>query len=209
MTSEPNRQHRKKQPVRALLLLSQPTVLALVITAIMMQWRVTTVVRVDMIVEFADCCVNETNPRFHIMVMQTTLQYRGGGFNETMLRARLASGAFFPVDVRQIIIRYPEYPEIREKITRVGGQFVVVPFDRVEIRSAACEATCQEIRIELEGRADQAYLTREHHIREDYRLTMFDEVIHSSIALGSGVIVWMVLTALGWVIVYRELKRQD
>lgn len=185
MTSEPIRR-RKNQPVRALLLFSQPTVLALALTVILMQWRVTTVVQVDMIAVFAECCSNQT-----------------------MLRARVASGEFFPADVRQVLIRYPEYPEIKEKITTTVGKFVFVPLDRFVISSFACDAACQEVRVVAEGLTEQVYLTRENQTREDYRLTMFDKVTHSSIALGSGVILWILLTALGWVKVYGELKRQD
>ncbi|GAK56300.1 hypothetical protein U27_03262 [Candidatus Vecturithrix granuli] len=186
MTSEPNRQHRKNQPVRALLLFSQPTVFALMMAVILMQWRVATVVQVDMIAACPECC-----------------------FNETVLRARVASGEFFPTNVRQINIRYPEYPEIKEKMTTVAGKFMFAALDRIVIRSFACDAACQEIRIVLKGKANQAYLTQENQLYEDYRLTMFDKVRHSSIARGSGVILWILLTALGWVKVYRELKRQD
>ncbi|MDY0093524.1 MAG: hypothetical protein RBT80_12570 [Candidatus Vecturithrix sp.] len=178
------RKRRASQPVRALILFSQPTVLALALAVLFMHWRVATVMQVEILAVFPEAY-----------------------FEETTLRTRIASGDFFPVNVRHIAIRYPEYPQIRAKTSTAAGQFMLVPVEHFAVKSCTCEAACREIQITLEGRAQQAYLVRENQSRDEYRLTLFDTVTHSSIALGSGIMIWLFLTTLGWVKIYRELKQ--
>ena len=175
-------QHRQRHPVRALLLLTQPTILAVVVVVVCLQWRVPTLIHLEGIIT-----------------------WNGAFLDNAEIQGRIASAEFFPAEVRQIVIQYPEYPEMLPKRMILPGMLFLRPVDTIRVEKFSPDLLQREIRISLAGQVTQISLRQERQ-SYDYRLTMFDRLKHSSLALGAGIGAWLVLTVMGWVKLYQELK---
>ena len=176
-------QHRQRRPVRALLLLTQPTLLALIVVVVCLQWRVPTLIHLEGIVPWNDAFVDKEE-----------------------IQGRIASGEFFPTEVRHIVIRYPEYPEMSLKRAMSSATLFLRPVDAIHVEKFSPDLLQQEVQISLAGQVTQISLRQERQ-SYDYRLTLFDRLKHSSYALVAGIALWLGLTAAGWMNVYHELKR--
>lgn len=175
-------QRRNRHPGRAFLLLTQPTILAVTVVIICLQWRVPTVVHLDFTASWNDAIADVAD-----------------------VQARIISGAFFPVETHQLTVRYPENPEIPPRRNSQPGVLFLRSGDTLVIEDAAADFQQQEVQISLIGEVALLSLRQEKQ-EYDYRLTMFDRLVHSSYALGAGLALWLLLTAIAWVKLYQELQ---
>ena len=178
-------QLRRRHPGRALLLLAQPTILAVVIVMVCVQWRTPTLVQVDGIMTWNDAL-----------------------FDSAELQARLVSGNAFPAELREFVIQYSDYPDMMPQRAGLAGTLFLRPVDALVVEQFAPDLLQREIRISLRGLVAQVSLQQEGQTR-DYRLTMFTRLKRSPFALGTGIAAWLGFTVLAWLTLYRQLKEES
>lgn len=180
MTYKFSPQRRSSHPLRALVLFTQPSLFVVAAVLLCLQWRVPTLVRLELRIPWKDALADEVD-----------------------IQARLVSGEWFPVEVQQLVVHYPEYPEIPTQRATQSGTLFVRPVDAMTVEQYSPDVRQQNVQIVVQGEVSQIFLKQEQ--QHDYRLTMFDRLIHSYYALAVVIALWLLLTAIGWVKVYQEL----
>jgi hypothetical protein len=168
-----------KHPVRALVFLTNPTVLLLAVIFFLFSWRIPTHVQIEFVVE------------------------------QTTVLAEEAVASFQPGNGQTIVIpegkiSYPDYPDIPsvtflspEQIEfEAKGDFTI---DEV-LQKAEGKRVLRfhGIVTHLRSGTSDAF--------QDRRLTQFDRVRSTRWAMWIGVGVWLIATGIGWYRLYQELK---
>lgn len=173
---------RKTHPVRALLLLTQPTVLVLVAVVVSVQWRIPTLIRANILLESTEIASLETR-----------------------LIPLLESGQIHTFIVKQGEIRYPDFPDRDIVVLPSPVKIELKPLTRFRVENVVKNPERQEIQCQFSGIAEH-FRTESHDGLQDLRLTQFDKLIHSRKTMFLGIALWVVFTVIGWVKLYQELK---
>ncbi len=174
---------RKSHPVRALLLLTQPTAIILLAVLLSLQWRIPTLIQVDMIVEFSEVALDRTE-----------------------MLSLLESGQFRSFMIKQGEIRYPDFPEMDVVLLANPVKIELVAVTEFQVEHVAENSASQEIRFQLSGLTERIRSVSDEGFR-DHRLTQFDRLKHSWVAIFLGIAAWVVFTVIGWIKMYQELNK--
>ncbi len=173
---------QKSHPIRSLLLLTQPSVAILAVMVLLMQWRVSTPLR---------------------MTLRTALP-QAAEFED--LNADMQSGRLPLLLIRHIEIDYPEFPKMRSATFTDVDRLELDPLGELRVTELKRDPAGQEILWQLEGSVSR-FNIRSQGIHRDLRMNRFDLLLHSRSALYGLVAAWMLFTAFGWFKLYQELRR--
>lgn len=171
-----------KHPVRALVFLTHPTVILIVILVILVYWRIPTRVQIDLVVDQETFMVDTTD---------TTAILRSIN-NQAIL-------------VREGKINYPENPEINPVGFTFPERIVVEALDEFRIEKMTRVPAHKEIRFGLKGVAKRIS-TGSSEALQDHRLTQFHMLKKSQWLVWIGILGWITATILGWYRLYEEMK---
>ncbi len=173
---------RKNRPIRALLLLTQPTVLVFIVLLVLMQWRVPTRIQAEFFIT-------------HFEESKNTAESL----------ALLEIGNLSRFRVQKGDINFPEFPE-REKVTLLAQQQVELQaVDTFLVEELAVDKEQSSMfHIRVSGVAKQIRSSFDGKM-QDQRVTKFDVLKHSTVAMLAGIVLWGVLTVIGWLKVYQAL----
>lgn len=171
-----------KHPVRALVFLTHPTVILIVILVILAYWRVPTRVQIDLVVDQETFMVDTTD---------TTAILRAIN-NQAML-------------VKEGKTSYPENPEINAVGFTFPERIVVEALDEFQIENMTRVPDHKEIRIRLKGVAKRIS-TGSSKALQDHRLTQLHMLKKSQWLVWIGILGWITATILGWYRLYEEMK---
>jgi hypothetical protein len=172
-------QKSKRHPVRALLLLTQPTVIVLAAILFMVHWRIPTMIRLDLVVTFSE------SPSEHIPFPKS----------DTISSFTIQRGE----------ISYPDFPDKKMVVLSTPAQIELKPLERFQIQEISRDSETQQVRFQISGIAERVQVTV-NGVIQDYRLTQFERFKHSQTAFFGGIAAWIFFTAIGWYKVYQELK---
>lgn len=173
---------RKSHPVRALLLLAQPTVILLAVVIVALQWRIPTVIQANMTVAFSEVVTNETEL---ILLLQSD---------------RVQS-----FKIKEGEIRYPDFSDMDVVVLTTPVRIELKPVGQFRVENVARNLERQEIRFQLFGMAEHIRIVSDGGV-QDLRSTRFTVLKRSRTALFMGMTAWAIFTAAGWFKVYQELK---
>ena len=179
----PQSQKRKSSPIRALLLLTQPTVLVLVIAIVFMQWRIPTLIQIDFAIALPEFLSKE----------------------EILISAWKTGNLYSPLVIKGTL-QYPNFPKLEDIPFSTFEKIQLTPTGQFQVKEISRDSARQEIQFRLSGMAEQLQIASEG-VLYDRRLTKFDEVKHSLPLMCLGFAAWGLLTAVGWFKIYQELKR--
>lgn len=171
-----------KHPVRALLLLTQPTVMVLIAMVLLMLWRVPTLIQVDIIVDLPEPLSDETE-LFSFPELDTFSSFK----------------------IKQGKIHYPDFPKKESIVLTTPVRIELKPLATFQVKEISRDLERKEIRLQISGIVERIRSTV-NGVKQDHRLTRFEELTHSRSAMFLGIAAWVVLTAIGWYKVYQELK---
>jgi hypothetical protein len=172
----------KSHPVRALLLLTQPTVVVLALVLVLMQWRIPTLIQATL-----------------------TVVLPPPGDAEAMI-ASLETGEFSPSDVKNLEIHYPDFPKIRAVILTNMTSIELKVIGALDIEELSRNPEQQERELQMIGTVEYFRIATNSR-RHDLRMTRFDVLRHSQRAMGGIGVIWILFTLIGWLKLYQELKR--
>ena len=175
---------RNRHPVRALLLLTQPSVAILAVMLILMQWRVPTAVLITLTLDMAHTEIDNTEMMSH-----------------------LPSGKIPLSIVKDGEIRYSDFPGKSPVILTSVKQVELQPAGQFQIIAIKRDAEEQDIRLQLAGVAGQLRTTSKHGLLRDHRVTQFDVLRQSRFGLWSIILGWLFFSGVGWFKLYQELKK--
>lgn len=170
-----------KHPVRALVFLTNPTVILIAIIAFLLCWRIPTHVQIELVVEHTSQAV----PAEEVISMLQSENNR-------------------TVSVKAGKISYPEYPDLAP-VTFVSPEQIVFEIKGTFALEDIQPASEHGRQLYVEGIV--TYLsTGTPGAFQDRRLTQFDRVRSSRRAVWIGIGVWLAATVIGWYRVYQELN---
>lgn len=175
---------RNRHPVRALLLLTQPSVAILAVMLILIQWRVPTAVLIQLTMDMAHTEIDNTEMISH-----------------------LPSGKIPLSLVKEGEIRYVDFPGKSPVILTSVKQVELQPVGQFQIIEMKRDAEQQDLRFQLVGVAKQIRTTSKHGVLRDHRVTQFDVLRQSRFGLWGIILGWLFFSGVGWFKLYQELKR--
>ena len=176
MTTVPTKT-RQRHPVRALVLLAQPTLMIIVTIIVLIQWRLPTSVRIIL-----------------------RIPLTADSYQQNLTPAQLQS-----LPVRSGRLEYPDYPQFGAVMFAAPEQFEFQPRGQFQIQKIIPDPEHAEQQVHLVGMAESLILHTPHGVR-DCRLTRFDILSQSPFAIILGIAVWLLFTAIGWYRLYQEVK---
>ena len=169
------------QPGRALLLLTQPTVVVLALVFVLMQWRIPTVVQMTLTID-----MSQTDD---VEAMITSME----------------AGEFSSSTVKKLEIHYPDFPKIRP-VTMIRVQNIELKVaGEFHVKELLHNAAQQERQFQVSGLVEALRITTDRR-RQDLRMTRFNVLLHSQRAMMGILVIWLIFTAIGWFKIYLELK---
>ena len=168
--------------MRALLLLTQPTVVVLALVVVLMQWRIPTAIQTTL-----------------------TIVLPPPGDVETIITS-LEAGEFPLSRIKSLEIHYPDFPKIRPISMANITQIELKAIGGLHVKELIRNLEDQGIQLQVNGTVEYCRIATTNR-RQDLRMTRFDLLRHSQRALGGLVIIWIVFTVIGWMKLYQELKR--
>jgi len=169
---------KNRHPVRALLFLTNPTMILLAVLLLLFSWRIPTRARIDVIVEASGRIEEE-----HVIRnIQNQL-----------------------ITIREGRISYPDFPDLGE-IQFTSPERLEIEAEDVHIDILDSPPSPGKQNIRLEG-VFTRLLIRASETVSDRRLTQFDKVKASPELIWTGIGLWLVTTIIGWLRVYQELNR--
>ncbi len=178
----PKPRKSNRHPVRALLLLTQPTVMVLAAILFIAHWRIPTMIRLNIIVNLPKSITEASE---HIPFS--------------------TPDAVFSFTIQRGDISYPDLPDKQRIALTTPARLTLKPFDTFQVEEISRDLDKQEIGFQIAGVAERVQMTV-NGVVQDYRLTQFDQFKHSQTAFFGGIAVWIFFTAIGWYKVYQELK---
>lgn len=169
---------KNKHPVRALLFLTNPTMVLLAVLLLLFSWRIPTRARIDLIVEAS------------------------GGIEKEHVIRNIQNKL---ITVREGCISYPDFPDLGE-IQFTFPERLEFEAENVHIDILDSPPSPGKQNIRLEG-VFTRLLVRASETVSDRRLTQFDRVKASPELIWTGIGLWLVATIIGWLRVYQELNR--
>jgi hypothetical protein len=171
-----------KHPVRALLLLTQPTVILIAVILILVHWRIPTQVQLELIVDQETFTAGTTEAAAVLRAIN----------NQTIL-------------VREGTISYADDPDIKAIPFTFPDRLEVEALNDFRIEEIAANTQHHTIRLSLEGIAKRIRIVSPAFLR-DCRLTQFDTLKNSRWVVILGIMGWLAATIIGWYRLYGELK---
>jgi hypothetical protein len=173
---------KRRHPGRALLLLTQPTVILIVVILVLLHWRIPTQVQIELVVDQKTFTASTTDMAAVLRAIN----------NQTIL-------------VREGKISYAKYPEIKAIPFTFPDRLEVEELEDFRIKEIAANTQHHTIRLYLEGIAKNIRIVSPAFLR-DCRLTQFDTLKGSRWILVLGIMGWLAATIIGWYRLYGELK---
>lgn len=171
-----------KHPVRALVFLSHPTVILIVILFVLVSWRIPTQVQIELV------------------VAQETF-----AVDTTAITALLRAVNKQTIIVKEGKISYPDYPEINVVTFTFPERIVIEVLEEFRVEEIGQGSEHKEIRIRLHGVAKHIS-TGSTEFLQDRRLTQFDTLKKSRWMVWLGILGWITATIIGWYRLYKEVE---
>lgn len=170
-----------KHPVRALVFLTNPTVILIIILFVLVYWRIPTRVQIELVVDQETFAVDPTDPTAILRSIN----------EQTMV-------------VKEGKINYPEYPEISAVAFTFPERITVEVLEEFRIEGIAQNPDHKEIRFRLNGVAKRIS-TGSTESLQDRRLTQFDALKKSQWIVWTGILGWISATIIGWYRLYKTI----
>ncbi len=174
----------KPHPVRALLLLTQPSVAMLAMMLILMQWRIPTQVQIELIFQKEDFMKGEAEVFRQMMSGNIPL--------DGLLYAE---------------IRYPDFPKHRPVEFSSCDKIDIIPITDLSVVDVSRDTDHEERRLRLTGSVELFRIVSRKR-SHDLRVSQFDTLLHSRWALFGILGLWLAFTVIGWLNLYRQLGVQ-
>ena len=168
-------------PARALLFVTNPTMVLLAVLFTLFMWRIPSRVQIDLVLEY---------------------QAEAGDLPETdVLIQRIQEQA---LTIKEGHIRYPEFPDIAP-VKFVFPERLELQGQTLQVESMQPLAP-HEWFVQLGGIVTHL-TTGTPEVPHDRRLTQFDMVRASPRLLWTGIALWLIATILGWFRAYQALAK--
>ncbi|PID57747.1 hypothetical protein CSB45_05850 [candidate division KSB3 bacterium] len=172
----------KANPIRSILLLTQPSAAILALLLVLMHWHIPMSVK---------------------LILRTELPQHA---EIQAVSSEMQAGRIAPSQIRTLDIQYPMFPNMRSTRFTEVSTCVLEPVKQLGVKVLEHNSATHEVLWQLEGRA-RRFQIRAKGIRKDLRMTGFDLVINTAQLLYGLLSVWIVFTAFSWFRLYKELRR--
>lgn len=170
-------------PGRALLFITNPTMILLATIILLLSWKIPTEVHLDLVLEYRkeDAFIHDAASIIAAIQRKTVL-------------------------VKEGHLSYPDHPEITSIYFVLPGQLEISSGETGLQIQEEIRLSERHVRIRLEGQVNSLKIETSEQL-VDRRLTQLDNVKTSPKLMWTGIGLWLVATIIGWIRVYQELKK--